>query len=72
MEQIHILNSISFKQSKNQVKRTFLAPSNNYHAQLAAKPNQDLEVCHIYIYIQQYFCKIAFDTLQDLQDLQDI
>ena len=36
---------ISFKRSKNEVKRTFLAPSKNYHASTSAKINQVLEVC---------------------------
>ena len=35
---------LSFKRSKNEVKRTFLAPSKNYHASTSAKINQVLEV----------------------------
>ena len=38
---------ISFKRSKNEVKRTFLVPSKNYHALTSAKINQVLEVCLI-------------------------
>ena len=62
-----VYNSISFKQSKNHVKRTFLAPSNNYHALLAAKPNQNLEVCYMLIYIEvetmlKSMCKWMYNT----------
>ena len=44
-----IYSIISFKRNKNEVNRTFLALSNNYHASMSPKPNQEPEVCRIWI-----------------------
>ena len=47
----------SFKWSKNEVKRTFLAPSKNYHASTSAKINLVPEVRPICIYIEFERCR---------------
>lgn len=44
---------LSFKRNRNEVNRTFLAPSNNYHASTSPKSSQDPEVC------LRPFCKAA-------------
>ena len=53
-----IYSIISFKRNRNEVNRTFLSLSNNYHAPMSPKPNQEPEVCHNYKSIQLYICKL--------------
>ena len=48
---INNLLNIIFQTKQNEVNRTFLALSNNYHAPMSPKPNQEPEVCHIYLYL---------------------
>ena len=52
---------ISFKQNRNEVNRTFLALSNNYHASMSPKPNQEPEVCRMQpIYPLKFYIIQAF------------